>query len=122
MADIHVVFQKNKPAFVLEDPEAVMQDEILNWHFHTAKTPVRRVRIVFSKRSAAFFPHPGKKATNTITRDVVNGQTIWGRAPRYFKKGPPRSRPDKYTIEAFDGKGKKLVWATNDPTIRTDGP
>ena len=122
MAEIHVLFQKGKPAFVLEDPEAVMQGEILNWHFHTADTPVRRVRIRFDKRSAKFFPGRGKKATNKITRDVLNGQTIWGKAPHYFKKGPPRSRPDKYTIEAFDGRGAKLNWATNDPTIRTDGP
>ena len=122
MAEIHVVFQKGKPAFVLEDPEAVMQNEVLNWHFHTAHTPVRRVRISFDSKKATFFPRAGRKATNSIKREVVHGQTIWGKAPHYFKKGPPRSRADKYTIEAFDAKGQKLKWATNDPTIRTDGP
>lgn len=122
MAEIHVVFQQGKPAFVLEDPEAVMQGEVLNWHFHTANTSVRRIRIAFEEKDAAFFPRPGKKPTNKITRKVVSGQTIWGRAPQFFKKGPPKSRPDKYTIEAFGGDGRKLKWATNDPTIRTDGP
>ena len=122
MAEIHVVFQKGKPAFVLEDPEAVLQNEVLNWHFHTANTPVRRVRISFDRKSATFFPRAGRKAVNSLERDVVHGQTIWGKAPRYFKKGRPRSRSDKYTIEAFDGRGDQLDWATNDPTIRTDGP
>ena len=122
MAEIHVLFQKNKRAVILEDPEAVMQKEILNWHFTTRKTPVKSVRISFAKPSAKFFPHVGKAAKSEITKDVANGQTIWGRAPFYFKKGPPRTRADKYTIEAFDQRGRKLRWATNDPTIRTDGP
>ena len=101
MADIQVVFQNKKPTLVLQDPEAVMQEEILNWHFHTAGTPVRAVRITFAKKSARFFPRPthspkpARKPNHKIKKPVTNGQTIWGKAPVYFKSGPPKTRSDR---------------------------
>jgi hypothetical protein len=122
MAEIQVVFQNQKATLVLQDPEAVMQEEVLNWHFHTAGTPVRAVRIVFNDASATFFPVGQQPPSNEIKRPVTHGQTIWGQAPKYFTSGPPQSRPDKYTIEAFDKFDVRLDWATLDPTIRTDGP
>jgi hypothetical protein len=122
MADIQVVFKIGQPAMVLQDPEAVMQEEVLNWHFHTAGTPVKAVRISFADPAATFFPRPGQPATNQIQKAVGHRHTIWGQAPIYFTTGGPQSRPDKYTIEAFDQNGVPLPWATLDPTIRTDGP
>src|SRR5262245_34904073 len=122
MSHIQVIFQNGMPAMVLDDPEAVMQKEIFHWQFHTLNTPVRKVRITFQQQDAEFFPHGSGQASNSITKDILHGQTIWGQAPEYFTSGPPQSRPDKYTIEAFDQNGNQLNWATNDPTIRTDGP
>jgi len=122
MADIQVVFKTGQPAMVLQDPESVMQEEILNWVFHTAGTPVRAVRILFADAAATFFPRPGLPASNEIKKAVGHRHTIWGQAPVYFTTGGPQSRPDKYTIEAFDQNGVQLPWATLDPTIRTDGP
>src|SRR6185503_14548622 len=110
MADIDVVFRTGQPAMVLQDPEAVMQNEILNWRMHTAGTPVHSVRIVFASPEAAFFPRPKPPPppTNEIKKVVQHGQSIWGQAPIYFNGGPPQSRPDKYTIEAFDQDDKRL--------------
>ena len=122
MADIQVVFKTGQRAMVLQDPEAVMQNEILNWHFHTARTPVREVRIVFKRKDATFFPIKGSDPQHELRKKVAHGQTMWGQAPEYFEGKRPRTRPDKYTIEAFDRAGRKLKWATLDPTIRTDGP
>jgi phosphatidylethanolamine-binding protein (PEBP) family uncharacterized protein len=122
MSHIQVIFQTGMPALVLDDPEAVMQKEIFHWQFHTLNTPVRKVRITFDQPDAAFFPRASGPPANTILKEILHGQTIWGQAPGYFTSGPPQSRPDKYTIEAFDQNGTKLDWATNDPTIRTDGP
>jgi len=122
MADIHVVFKTGQPAMVLEDPEAVMQNEILNWRFHTLGTPVRAVRISFQDSAATFFPRPFLPPATEIKKAVGHGHTIWGQAPAYFTSGGPQSRPDKYTIEAFDQNDARLDWATLDPTIRTDGP
>jgi hypothetical protein len=122
MADIHVVFQKKAPTLVLEDPEAVMQQETILWRFHTADTPVKRVRISFANRHATFFEVNGKKKS-WIEKSVENRHAIWGQAPRYFRATDPTgSRVDKYTIKAYGSKGKLLKWATLDPTIRTDGP
>lgn len=122
MADIQVVFKTGQRAMVLQDPEAVMQNEILNWHFHTARTPVREVRIVFQRADAKFFPIKDSTPRNELRKIVRHRQSIWGQAPKYFKGRKPQTRPDKYTIEAFDRLGRKLNWATLDPTIRTDGP
>jgi hypothetical protein len=122
MADIDVVFRTGQPTMVLQDPEAVMQSEILNWRMHTAGTEVRSVRIFFQDEAATFFPRAGSPPSTEIKKGVGHGQTIWGQAPTYFTSGGPQSRPDKYTIEAFDQNDKRLDWATLDPTIRTDGP
>ena len=122
MADIQVVFKTGQPAMVLQDPESVMQNEILNWHLHTAGTAVRAVRISFQDAGATFFPRAGAPPTNVMKKIVGHRHTIWGQAPNYFTSGGPQSRPDKYTIEAFDEFDNRLDWATLDPTIRTDGP
>jgi hypothetical protein len=121
-------FTTMAPVIVQPDPAAAHSGDEIIWHFHSLDDSVKKVEVEFEGKSNAYFENRNHTKTSNKCFTELRGYSKKGSGKHGHLLGTapslkyPGSKPSKYTISAYNAKGKEIKSYRLDPVVVTCDP